>query len=203
MKAPSRSFAIGGEHSITLPLLRVLAARHGPLGMVQFDAHVDTWIENFGQSIAHGTPFFHAIEEGLLDPKRVIQIGIRSPAGLDSMKRTRDWGVTIVTAEDVHLSTPDAVAEMVRSVLGTGPSYFTFDVDGLDPAFAPGTGTPEMGGLHSWQTRAIVRRLKGVNFVGGDVVEVSPAFDHAEMTALVAATVAWDYLALVESGEGP
>lgn len=193
-------FAIGGEHSISLPLLRVLAERYGPLGMVQFDAHVDTWSENFGQPIAHGTPFHHAIEEGVLDPKRVIQIGIRSPAELDLMARTREMGITILSAEDVHETTPEAVAAQIRNVLGDGPSYFTFDVDGLDPAFAPGTGTPEMGGLHSWQARAIIRRLKGVTFVGGDVVEVAPAFDHAEMTALAAATIAWDYLALVETG---
>lgn len=194
-------FAIGGEHSMTLPLLRVLAKRHGPLGMVQFDAHVDTWHTNFGQSLAHGTPFYHAVKDGILDPKRTIQIGIRSPAETSIMDETRAMGITILSAEDVHLSTPDAVAAKVRDVLGAGASYFTFDVDGLDPAFAPGTGTPEMGGLHAWQARAIIRRLSGVNFVGGDVVEVAPAFDHAEITALAAATVAWDYLALVESQE--
>lgn len=195
--------ALGGEHSITLPLLRVLAETHGPLGMVQFDAHVDTWEENFGQRTAHGTPFFHAIDEGILDPTRFVQIGIRSPAETDVMAWTRDQGVTIITAEDVHMSTPQAVAAKVRDVLGDGASYFTFDVDGLDPAFAPATGTPEMGGLHSWQARAVIRRLSGIRFVGMDVVEVAPAFDVAEMTSLAAATVAWDYLALVEAQERP
>lgn len=197
----SHLVALGGEHSITLPLLRVLAERHGPLGMVQFDAHIDTWSENFGQPIAHGTPFYHALKEGILDPGRVIQIGIRSPAETDLMAWTRDQGITILSAEDVHMTTPEAVAAKVRDVLGTGASYLTFDVDGLDPAFAPATGTPEMGGLHSWQARAIIRRLTGIRFVGMDVVEVAPSFDHAEMTALVAATLAWDYLALVEGQE--
>lgn len=193
-------FALGGEHSISLPLLRVLAKRHGPLGMVQFDAHVDTWEENFGQAVAHGTPFHYAIAEGILDPVRTVQIGIRSPAETDLMMRTRDMGITIVTAEDAHMTTPEALAAQIKTVLGDGPCYFTFDVDGLDPAYAPGTGTPEIGGLHSWQARAIIRRLTGVNFVGGDVVEVAPSFDHAEITALAAATIGWDYLALVEQG---
>jgi agmatinase len=189
--------ALGGDHTITLPLLRALAARRGPLGLVHFDGHVDTWPESFGLAWGHGSPFYHAIEEGLVEPRRVIQIGIRSPLHRDIFDWTVGKGVTIVTAEDVHENGPQAVAERIRAVLGDGPSYLSFDIDALDPAFAPGTGTPEVGGLATWQTRAIMRRLAGLNFVGMDVVEVSPPYDVAEITALAAATIAWDYIGLL------
>jgi agmatinase len=195
--------AIGGEHGISLPLLRALRRRTGaPLAMVHFDAHVDTWPDNFGQVYGHGSPFYHAIEEGLIDPARTIQIGIRSPVQTDVWDWTVDKGVTILSAIDVHEAGPAAVAERIRAVLGEAPAYFTFDVDCLDPAHAPGTGTPEIGGLHPWQVQAMMRRLGGIRFVGMDVVEVSPAYDVAEITALAAATVAWEYLALLGSAAG-
>ncbi len=190
--------ALGGEHGITLPLLRALTGRiGGPVGLVHFDAHVDTWPTNFGQVYAHGSVFFHAIEEGLVDPKHMIQIGIRSPVQRDVWDWTVGRGVTILSAQDVHASTPDAVAARIREVAGTAPSYLSFDIDALDPAFAPGTGTPEIGGLASWQTQALIRRLKGLDFRGMDVVEVAPAYDVSEITALAGATMAWEYLALV------
>lgn len=189
--------AIGGEHGISLPLLRSLRRSVGaPLAMVHFDAHVDTWPDNFGQVYGHGSPFFHAIEEGLIDPRRTIQIGIRSPVPRDVWDWTVDRGVTILSAIDVHEAGPAAVAERVSAVVGDAPAYFTFDVDCLDPAFAPGTGTPEFGGLLPWQVQAIMRRLGGIDFRGMDVVEVAPAYDVAEITALAAATVVWEYLAL-------
>jgi agmatinase len=187
--------ALGGDHTITLALLRALARRTGPLALVHFDAHVDTWPDSFGLVWGHGSPFYHAIEEGLVDPRRTIQIGIRSP--LD--RAVHDWtlgkGVTIVGAEEVHENGPAAAAERVRRIVGDARAYLTFDVDALDPAFAPGTGTPEVGGLATWQARAILRRLAGIDFAGMDVVEVSPPYDVAEITALAAATIAWDYLA--------
>jgi agmatinase len=190
--------ALGGEHGITLPLLRALSHRvGGKLGLVHFDAHVDTWPTNFGQDYAHGSVFYHAIEEGMVEPRRMVQIGIRSPVQRDVWDWTIGRGVTVLTAQDVHASGPDAVAHRVREVVGTAPAYFSFDVDALDPAFAPGTGTPEIGGLASWQAQAILRRLQGVAFAGMDVVEVAPAYDVAEITALAAATVAWEYLALM------
>ena len=196
--APFRHLvALGGEHTVTLPLLRALASRRGPLGLVHFDGHVDTWPESFGLAWGHGSPFYHAIEEGLVDPRHMIQIGIRSPLHRDIFDWTVGKGVTIVTAEDVHESGPQAVAKRIRAVLGDGPSYLSFDIDALDPAFAPGTGTPEVGGLATWQARAILRRLAGISFVGMDVVEVSPPYDVAEITALAAATIAWDYIALL------
>jgi agmatinase len=192
--------ALGGEHGITLPLLRALRKRLGaPLGLVHFDAHLDTWDDNFGQPYGHGSPFYHAINEGLVDPKRMIQIGIRSPVQRDVWEWTVNKGVTILTAQDVHEIGPAAVAVRVQDVLGTTlPAYFTFDVDSLDPAFAPGTGTPEIGGLATWQAQAIIRRLGGIPFVGMDVVEVLPAHDVSEITALAAATVVWEYLALIQ-----
>ena len=192
--------AFGGEHGITLPLLRALSRRMGdPLGLVHFDAHVDTWPTNFGQTHAHGSVFYHAIEEGLVDPHRMIQIGIRSPVQRDVWDWTIGRGVTVLTAQDVHASRPDEVAQRIRDVVGAAPAYLSFDIDALDPAFAPGTGTPEIGGLASWQAQAILRRLRGITFVGMDVVEVAPAYDVAEITALAAATVVWEYLALVGS----
>jgi agmatinase len=189
--------ALGGEHGITLPLLRALTRQRGrPVALVHFDAHVDTWPTNFGQAYAHGSVFYHAINEGLVDPHRMIQIGIRSPVQKDVMDWTLSKGVTVLSAQDVHESTPAAVAERILHVVGSEPAYLSFDIDALDPAFAPGTGTPEIGGLASWQAQAILRRLGAVTFVGMDVVEVAPAYDIAEITALAAATVVWEYLAL-------
>jgi agmatinase len=194
--------ALGGDHTITLALLRALARRKGPLGLVHFDGHVDTWPESFGLVFGHGSPFYHAIEEGLVDPYRMIQIGIRSPLHRAVFDWTIGKGVTIVTAEDVHESGPRSIAERIVSGVGSGPAYLSFDVDALDPAFAPGTGTPEVGGLATWQVRAILRRLAGIGFAGMDVVEVSPPYDVAEITALAAATIAWDYIALLAPHAG-
>ncbi len=187
--------ALGGEHGITLALLRALAKRMGgPLGLLHVDAHVDTWPDNFGQAYAHGSVFWHAIREGLVDPRRMIQVGIRSPVQREVWDWTLAQGVTIVTAQELHQSGPAAVAARVRAVLGVAPAYLSFDIDALDPAFAPGTGTPEIGGLASWQAQALLRDLGGVDFRGMDVVEVLPAHDVAEITALAAATMAWEYL---------
>ncbi len=190
--------ALGGEHGITLALLRALRARLGaPLGLVQFDAHVDTWEDNFGQVFGHGSVFRHAINEGLIDPRRMIQLGIRSPVQREVWDWTVGQGVTILTGQEVQALGMEAVTARVRGVLGAGPAYLSFDIDALDPAFAPGTGTPEIGGLASWQAQAILRGLAGVDFRGMDLVEVAPAYDVAEITALAGATMVWEYLALV------
>jgi len=192
--------ALGGEHGITLPLLRARAQHFGaPLALVHFDAHVDTWPDNFGQAYAHGSVFYHAINEGLVDPRRMIQIGIRSPVQREVWDWTLAQGVRILSAQDVHATTPDAVAMSIIETIGETPTYLSFDIDALDPAFAPGTGTPEIGGLASWQAQAIIRHLGGLRFVGMDIVEVAPAYDVAEITALAAATIAWEYLALVNA----
>jgi agmatinase len=192
--------ALGGEHGITLPLLRAVAARQGgPVGLVHFDAHVDTWPTNFGQVYGHGSVFFHAIEEGLIDPHRTVQIGIRSPVQREVWDWTIGKGVTILTAQAVHESTMPEVAARIRAVVGDRPTYLSVDIDVLDPAFAPGTGTPEIGGLASWQLQSLLRRLSGLSFVGMDIVEVAPAYDVAEITALAAATVVWEYLAIQQT----
>lgn len=195
---------IGGDHSITLALLRALYSRRAaPVALVHFDAHVDTWPDCFGQVYGHGSVFRHAIAEGLVDPHRMIQIGIRSPV----QKEVWDWtvrqGVTIVTAEDVHTQGIAGVVEAIRRVVGEAPAYLSFDIDALDPSQAPGTGTPEVGGLFTWQAMAILKRLAGLRWVGADVVEVLPAHDVSEITALAAASVAWQYLSLLDAhGEG-
>jgi agmatinase len=189
--------AFGGDHSVTLPLLRAVARRHGPPALVHFDAHVDTWPDSFGQPLGHGSVFYRAIEEGLVQPQRMIQVGIRSPMSREVHDWTVGRGVTITSALDAHDMGPAAVAARIRDTVAGAPVYLSFDIDVLDPAFAPGTGTPEIGGLASWQVQAILRRLGGLTFIGMDVVEVAPAYDVAEITALAAATVAWEYLCLV------
>ncbi len=190
--------ALGGEHAITLPLLRALTQRLGrPVALVHFDAHVDTWPDNFGQVYGHGSPFYHAINEGLVDPRRMIQIGIRSPVQRAVMDWTVSRGVKMLTAQDVHATNPASVAARICDTVGDAPAYLSFDIDALDPAFAPGTGTPEIGGLASWQAQAIIRRLQQIHFVGMDIVEVCPASDVSEITALAGATMVWEYLAIL------
>jgi agmatinase len=191
--------ALGGDHSITLPLLRALVDRRGPPALIHFDAHVDTWPDSFGLVLGHGSVFYRAIEERLIQPRRMIQVGIRSPVP----RKVHDWtlaqGVTIITAQEAHEIGPVAVAARIRETVGDAPVYLSFDIDVLDPAFAPGTGTPEIGGLATWQVQAILRRLTKLPFIGMDVVEVAPAYDVAEITALAGATVAWEYLCLLGS----
>jgi agmatinase len=181
--------SLGGDHYVTYPLLKAHAGRHGPLGLVQFDAHQDTWEDEPGR-ISHGAFIGRAVREGLIDPKRSIQIGIRSHA-------PRDFGIDMVTAGDVDRLSPTGVADRIVERLGPGKAYLTFDIDCLDPAFAPGTGTPVAGGLTSREALAILRGMGSVAFVGADVVEVSPAYDHADITAIAASTVAMYYLGLL------
>jgi agmatinase len=189
---------LGGDHTIALPLLRALAKKHGPLGLVHFDAHLDTWPDNFGAPYAHGSVFYHAIIEGLVDPKRMIQIGIRSPVQKEIWDWTEAQGVTIIDAESVHNSNPAAIADRIKEVVGAAPTYLSFDIDALDPSQAPGTGTPEIGGLFTWQAMAIIKRLNGLDFKGMDLVEVCPPYDVAEISALAGATLVWNYLTLLE-----
>lgn len=192
--------AIGGDHGITLALLRALRKKRGtPLALVHFDAHVDTWPDCFGQTYGHGSVFRHAIAEGLVDPRRMIQIGIRSPVQKEVWEWTVAQGVTILTAEDVHTLGVPAAVEEIRSTIGDAAAYLSFDIDAIDPGQAPGTGTPEVGGLFTWQVSAILRRLGDIRWAGADVVEVLPAHDVSEITSLAAATVVWQYLSLLEA----
>ncbi len=196
------TLAAGGDHLLSLPLLRgIIRAEPGlaPLGMVHFDAHSDTTDTYFGGSrFTHGTPFRRAIEEGLLDPRRIVQIGIRgSLYDADDMAWAREVGIRIMTIEECDVLGPDAVADEARRVVGAGPTYLTFDIDSLDPAFAPGTGTPEVGGFTPREAMRILRGLRGLNIIGADLVEVSPPFDPGGGTALVGATVMFEILCLM------
>lgn len=188
LDAGASMLTFGGDHFITYPLLKAHAAKHGPLALVQFDAHSDTWRED-EKRIDHGTMFFHAVQEGLIDPTHSVQIGIRTG-------NTETHGLTIIDADWVHANGPQKTLERALEVIGDAKSYLTFDIDCLDPAFAPGTGTPVCGGLATWQARTILQGMLPVNFVGMDLVEVSPAYDHSQITALAGATMAMDYLCL-------
>ena len=190
--------SIGGDHLISYPILRALGSKR-PLGMVHVDAHSDTGDTFFGgQKLTHGTPFRRAIEDGVLDPKRTVQIGIR---GTMYSTDERDWaldqGIRIIDMEEVaEKGIPYAIAE-ARRVVGTAPGYFTFDIDSIDPAFAPGTGTPEIGGFTSREALQLVRGFRGLDLIGADVVEVSPPLDQSGNTALVGASIAFELLCLL------
>ncbi len=185
---------VGGDHSVSLPILRALGRHHGPVGMVHVDAHQDMWEEYFGHRYFHGTPFRRAVEEGLLDPRRVVQVGIRGPVyDEDDFAFARTHGVRWVTASQVQRDGLGPVLDLLASLRGA-PVYLSFDVDGVDPAFAPGTGTPEPGGLSSREALEVVRALAALDLVGADVVEVSPPYDHAGITSLLAAAVLFEVL---------
>jgi len=190
--------AMGGDHSITLAELRVLAMHHGPLALVQLDAHADTWDEYFGQKYFHGTTFKRAVEEGLLDPAASVQAGMRgSVYAAGDLEGARELGFTVIPSEELRALGPARYGELVREKVGERPVFLSFDVDFLDPAFAPGTGTPEVAGFSTAEAVAFLRSLRGINLVGCDVVEVSPAYDGpGQQTALAAANVLWELLAL-------
>src|SRR5210317_2111597 len=188
-------FTLGGDHTIVLPIMRALAKKHGPVGVVHIDAHADVNDHMFGEKIAHGTPFRRMVEENLVDPTRVAQIGLRTTGyAADDFDWPRQQGFRVGQAEECwHKSLSPLMAE-VREQLGSGPVYLTFDIDGLDPAFASGTGTPEIGGLSIQQGLEIVRGCRGLDLVGGDLVEVAPAYDPSGNTALTAANLLFEML---------
>jgi guanidinopropionase len=187
----------GGDHSVTLPILRGIA-KERPVGLVHIDAHCDTGDDYLGSKFHHGAPFRRAAEEGLLDPKRTIQIGIRGGLNdLDIWKFSHDSGMRVVYMEEFYERGVKWAIEEARRVVGDGPVYLSFDVDGLDPVFAPGTGTPEVGGLTTLEAQLLVRGCRGMDLVGGDVVEVAPPFDPSGNTALVGATMMFEILCVV------
>jgi agmatinase len=189
---------IGGDHTIAYPLLKAVSRRYGPPALVHFDAHLDTWNTYFGEAFTHGTPFRRAAEDGLFDPDASMHIGIRGPVYAPSdYDADAALGFRIVTSDDVGRHGPAAVADMIREHIGDRPLYLSIDIDVLDPAHAPGTGTPEIAGLSSRELVGILRGLGGMNVVSGDVVEVAPAYDHAEITSLAAATVVYELACLV------
>lgn len=190
---------LGGDHSITLPLLRAHAAAYGPLAVVHFDSHPDTWESEFGgQLCSHGTPFRRAIEEGLIDTSAYIQVGIRgSTSGPDDLLEAQQLGARVMPIEEVFALGIPAVIEKIQAMMGERRVYVSLDIDAVDPAYAPGTGTPEVGGLSSFQMLQLVRGLKGLDLVGFDLVEVNPAFDHGDITSILAANLAFEFLSLV------
>lgn len=189
--------AAGGDHSITFPVFQAMKPRR-PLGMVHIDAHTDTWDDFLGSKFSHGSPFRRAVEAGLLDPKRTIQIGIRGAQNSDQGWRySLDSGMRVVFIEEFEARGVEAIVQEARRIVGDGPSYLSLDVDGLDPVFAPGTGTPEIGGMTTRETLGLLRGLDGLDFVGGDVVEVSPPYDPSGSTALLGATLMYEILCLL------
>ena len=193
---------VGGDHSISLPILRALAKRHGPLAVIQFDAHLDlSSADVWGEDFHHGTPFRHAIEEGLIADGQLYQLGLRGSRGTaddDALARAR--GHTAISADAISERTPRRVCAELRERIGQRPVYVSFDVDAIDPAFAPGTGTPVPGGISSREALALVRGLVGLNVCGGDVVEVCPPLDHADLTSHLAAHLVWELLAIMALG---
>jgi guanidinopropionase len=187
----------GGDHSITYPIFRAIAAG-APIGMVHIDAHTDTWGEFYGSKFTHGAPFRLAVEAGVLDPKRTIQIGIRGGQNfMDGIEFSHSHGMRVVFIEEFSNLGVERVIEEARAVVGDRPTYISFDVDGLDPVYAPGTGTPEVGGITTLEAQRLLRGLRGLDLIGGDVVEVAPPYDQTGNTALVGATMMFEILCLI------
>ena len=189
LDAGAASLVLGGDHYISFPILKAYAEKYGPLSLLQFDAHSDTWADDDMDRIDHGTMFYKTVKSGIVDPKRSVQVGIRT-SNPDTL------GVHIIDAPSVHERSPADVVAEIKSVIGDHPTYLTFDIDCLDPAYAPGTGTPVSGGLSSAQALGLLRKLAGINLVGMDVVEVSPPFDTTGATAIAGAHVATELLCL-------
>jgi agmatinase len=196
--------ALGGDHSVTLAELRALARRHGPLALVQLDAHGDTWEEYFGQRFFHGTTFKRALEEGLIETAASVQAGLRgSLYGAEDLESARELGFAVLSCDELRALGPVAYGELVRARAGDRPVFLSFDIDVLDPAFAPGTGTPEIGGLSTVEALGFLRALRGIGLAGADVVEVSPPYDGpGQQTALAASNVAYELLSLRALSQG-
>ena len=199
VQADIKPLTMGGDHTIVLPILRALRKKFDqPIGIVHVDAHADVNDEMFGEKIAHGTPFRRAIEEGLIDPNRMVQIGLRGTGySPEDFNWCRNQGIRVVPAEECWHNSLDPLMAEVRSKVGGGPVYISFDIDGLDPSFAPGTGTPEVGGLTVMQGLEIIRGCRGLDIVGGDLVEVSPPYDTTGNTSLVGANMLFEILCVL------
>jgi agmatinase len=199
----TRLVTVGGDHTIALPLLRAAAKKHGPVALLHFDAHLDTWDTYFGEPYTHGTPFRRASEEGILDTSALSHVGTRGPLyGKRDLEEDRRLGFGIVTSGDVMRRGVAETVDALRQRIGDRPLYVSVDIDVLDPAHAPGTGTPEAGGMTSRELLEILRGLRDLNLVGADVVELAPAYDHAEITAIAASHVAYDLVSLLTLGKG-
>lgn len=199
-----RLVTIGGDHTVALPLLRAVAAKHGPVAVLHFDAHLDTWDTYFGAPITHGTPFRRASEEGLIDLTASCHVGTRGPLySKQDLEDDERLGFSIVSSEYVEEHGVEAAIDRILTRIGDKPLYVSIDIDVLDPAHAPGTGTPEAGGLTSRELLRILRALRDRDIVGADVVEVSPAYDHAQMTGIAASHVVYELVTLLAAGLAP
>jgi agmatinase len=198
LAAGATPLCVGGDHSVSLPLLRSMARRHGPVGVIHFDAHPDTWDEYFGSKFFHGTPFRRAVEEGAVDPRRMIQVGIRGPLyGPEDFAFQQEHGMEVIRIEPIKERGVNWALERLARLADAGPVYLSFDIDAVDPAYAPATGTPEVGGLSSYEALALLRGLAGMNFVGADIVEVSPPWDGpGQITSLLAANLMFEIVTL-------
>jgi len=189
---------MGGDHTLTLPILRAIAKKHGPVGLVHIDAHADINPHMFGEEIAHGTPFRRAYEEKLIDPGRVWQVGLRGTGyTAEDFDEARGWGFQVVQAEEIWHQPTAPLAARIKAAVGPGPVYISYDIDSLDPAYAPGTGTPEIGGLTTPQAVELIRGLQGLDIVGCDLVEVSPPYDTSGNTALTGANLLYEMLCIL------
>ena len=189
---------IGGDHSISLPLLRAAKEQFGPLALVHFDAHSDLWHGYFNKKDTHGTPFRRAIEEKLIDPSLSCQIGLRGPLyDKNDSTMSEDEGLLAITGPELHQIGIDRAIKLVKERVGNGPAYLTFDIDFLDPAYAPGTGTPEVGGFTGYESIRFIRGLKNIDFIGFDLVEVMPGYDPTQMTCLLAANIIYEFISLI------
>lgn len=198
----TRLVTIGGDHTIALPLLRVIAEKHGPVAVVHFDAHLDTWDTYFGAPVTHGTPFRRASEEGLIDTTASMHIGTRGPLySSDDLRDDERLGFAVVGAHEIDDEGVRGTVARIQKRIGDRPVYLSIDIDVLDPAHAPGTGTPEAGGLTSRELLGIIRSFKAMNIVGADVVEVCPAYDHAQITGIAAAHVAYELISAMAAGD--
>jgi len=190
-----KTLILGGDHSISLPALRALSRKHGRIAVIHFDAHLDTWDTYFDQPYLHGTPFRRASEEGLLDKEACVHVGTRGGLyGNTDMLEDSALGFMTIRCHELHLDGVQTAIERIRARVQDRPVYVSVDIDVLDPAYAPGTGTPEPGGMASWQLLHVIRSLSGLNIVGGDIMEVAPAYDHAEITGFAAAHVGYELL---------
>lgn len=198
IKAGALPIALGGDHSITLGELRAVAKEHGPVSLIHFDSHSDINDEVFGEKYNHGTPFRRAIEEGLIDPNKSVQIGMRgSLYDANEFKLAASLGLTLIPTHEVREKGIKETIERAREIIGDNKVFLTFDIDFVDPAYAPATGTPEVGGYTSLEAVNIIRQLKGLNFVGMDIVEVAPMYDVAEITSLLAANIVFEFLSIL------
>ena len=189
---------IGGDHSISLPLLRAAKEQFGPLALIHFDAHSDLWHGYFNKKDTHGTPFRRAIEEKLIDPSLSCQIGLRGPLyDKNDSTMSEDEGLLAITGPELHQIGIDRAIKLVKERVGDGPAYLTFDIDFLDPAYAPGTGTPEAGGFTGYESIRFIRGLKNIDFIGFDLVEVMPGYDPTQMTCLLAANIIYEFISLI------